>query len=170
MTNYKKLLWSFAFLPMLAACSSDEPLAGGNLGSDQEIDPRDGVYMTVNMSLSGDGAKTRSFTNGDNSSNDGTEVGSDKENNVGSVLIVLASPNNNEFIAYSYVSSNNLSSMTAGQEKIYKASAKFSKTSINSYYLGLPSIEDFLTRVAIYEDIGLGIHLDAGKTQIIAVD
>lgn len=142
MTNYKKLLWSFAFLPMLAACSSDEPLAGGNLGSDQEIDPRDGVYMTVNMSLSGDGAKTRSFTNGDNSSNDGTEVGSDKENNVGSVLIVLASPNNNEFIAYSYVSSNNLSSMTAGQEKIYKASAKFSKTSINSYYLGLPSIEE----------------------------
>ncbi|MDE5808255.1 MAG: hypothetical protein K2H76_09065, partial [Muribaculaceae bacterium] len=142
MTNYKKFLWSFAFLPILASCSADEPLSGGNLGSNVEINPEDGVYMTVNMSLAGDGAQTRSFTDGDNSSNDGTEVGTDKENNVGSVLIVLASPNDNDFIAYSYVSSNSLSSMTAGSEKIYKANAKFSKTSINSYYSGLAVTED----------------------------
>ncbi|MDE5869676.1 MAG: hypothetical protein K2H18_05540, partial [Muribaculaceae bacterium] len=121
MTNYKKFLWSVAFLPLLASCSADEPLTGGNLGSDSEINPEDGVYMTVNMSLSGDGVSTRSFTNGENSSNNGTEVGSEKENNVNSVLIVLASPNDNKFIAYSFVSSNNLSSMTAGSEKIYKA-------------------------------------------------
>lgn len=138
MTNYKKFLWSFAFLPLLASCSADEPLAGGNSGNDSETEPLEGVYMTVNMSLSGDGAKTRSFTNGENTSDGGTEVGSDAENNVNSVLIVLASPVENQFIAYSYVNSKSLSSMTAGSEKIYKANAKFSKTSINSYYSGLP--------------------------------
>lgn len=142
MTNYKKYLWSFAFLPMLAACSADEPLAGSNSGSDSGIRPEDGVYMTVNMSLAGDGAQTRSFTDGDNSSNNGSEVGTDKENNVNSVLIVLASPEGNKFIAYSYVNNSSLSSMTAGSEKIYKASAKFSKTSINSYYSALPSTGD----------------------------
>ena len=73
MTNYKKFLWSFAFLPLLASCSADEPLVGGNSGNDSETEPLEGVYMTVNMSLSGDGAKTRSFTNGENTSDGGTE-------------------------------------------------------------------------------------------------
>ncbi|MDE7413012.1 MAG: Mfa1 family fimbria major subunit [Muribaculaceae bacterium] len=137
MTNTKKLFWSFAFLPLLASCASDEPMLDGSL--DGDINTEDGVYMSVNMSLSGNGAATRSFTNGDNSSDGGSEVGSDKENNVSSVLIVLASPNDNKFISYSYVSSNSLSSMTAGSEKVYKAHAKFSKTAINSYYSGLAS-------------------------------
>lgn len=136
MTNYKKFLWSIAFLPFLASCTADDIMSDS--ASNDWINPEDGVYMTVNMSLDGNGGATRSFTDGDNSSNSGAEVGTDDENKVNSVLIVIASPNNNDLIAYSYVNSEKyLSSNTAGSQKIYKANAKFSKTSINSYYTSL---------------------------------
>ncbi|MDE6717558.1 MAG: Mfa1 family fimbria major subunit [Muribaculaceae bacterium] len=157
MTNYKKFLWSFVCLPILAACSADEPVSGSteNGGLDEE-----GVYMTVNLSLDGAGPETRSFTNGDGTSNNGTEVGTDDENKVNSVLIALASPTNNAFIAYSYVSSEKqLSSNTVGSQKIYKANAKFTKTAINSYYSGLNTTtgEDQRANVFVYCNPGTRI-------------
>ncbi len=133
MVTNKKLLWSLAALPILAACSSD-----GNLGgSPDPIQGVDGVYMTVTLDPSGR-LGTRSQTSGDNASNDGVEIGSDEENALKSVLIVIAD-RQNKFITSSVVPSadgkGTITSGTVGGNNVeYKTTARFEKTDIASYY------------------------------------
>lgn len=134
MVNYKKYLWALAALPMLVSCSSDDPMKGGDPNADAI---KDGVYMTVNFTADNG---TRSFTNGDSSSDGGTEIGSESENKVNKVLIVLADAVTNKYIACSLVESDtNLSSTSNGT--IYQANAKFEKTSLNTWYNSLNGTE-----------------------------
>lgn len=128
MVNYKKYLWTLAAITMLASCSSDDPMNGGGQSPDSVTD---GVFMKVNFT-SDNG--TRSFTNGDSSSDGGTEVGSDDENRVNRVLIVLADAVSNKYIGCSLVD-NTLTSTSNGT--VYQANAKFEKTTLNSWYNGL---------------------------------
>ncbi len=88
----KKKFWSNFFMGILAmgfiaGCSSDEWEEGGNTPNP---DLEDAVYMNVQVQLPVAGAGTRSETNTDGTSTDGTEVGKDYENAVHRILLVLA--------------------------------------------------------------------------------
>lgn len=151
MFNHKHLLWTLVALPLLAACSADDPGNGGGNGNDTTH--REGVYMTVNINPNG--KLTRSQTNGDNSSDGGTEVGSTLENRVKSVLVVLADPTTNGYIASSLIKasddpSNPLPDMTVDGEKVYQAHAKFSKTAMSAYYGLYPDATERSVSVFIY--------------------
>ena len=135
MANFKKILWTLAAIPLLTACSNDDfPEQGG---SDANYGEGEGVYMTVNFSpVNKD--NTRSYTDGDNSSNTGVETGTDEENNIKRVLLVLTNTNN-EFIAASTVENEKMG--ISADKTIYQATAKFEKTEIADYYGTLPSTQ-----------------------------
>lgn len=127
MKTYSKLLWALAALPLFASCSQDDVVS--------PVDPTDetaGVYMSFDLKFGGQ--DSRSYTDGDNSSNSGIEVGSEVENKVNTVLIVLANATNNNFVAYAVIPEEKLASLTADGTPVYRATGKFSKTSINDYY------------------------------------
>lgn len=127
-----RFLWTLMALPLLAACSHDDFVKSGT--NNGEIPAGEGVYMTVNFTPF---QNTRSYTDDANSSDGGTEVGTDVENKINKVLIVLASKTN-EFIASATVDNNNNSSLSAnGDGTIYQAKAKFAKTDISQYYTKL---------------------------------
>ena len=90
---------------LFAGCSNDT-LTGDD--SDGELNgSKDAVYMNVSVQLPAGGGIARSETNtpdnGDyGTSTDGTEEGKDYENNVGEVLLVLATTDD-KFIAHSIV-------------------------------------------------------------------
>ncbi|MDE7160378.1 MAG: Mfa1 family fimbria major subunit [Muribaculaceae bacterium] len=127
MKTYSKFLWGLAALPMLVSCSQDE--VSPDPGRE---DTGAGVYMSFDLSFSG--KNSRAFTQGDDSSSDGTEIGTDAENKVNEVLVVLSNPTNNGFVAYTLIPEEKLLSMTAGDQPLYRATGKFNKTVINDYY------------------------------------
>lgn len=100
-------LSALAMMAFATGCNDDlrpDINQGGNTGA--EDGP--GVYMGVNLSMPGGGGGTRSWTDGPDHSNDGVEVGSDVENNVNEVLLVLAKKDDYGFIAASTVPKNSL--------------------------------------------------------------
>ncbi|MDE6553107.1 MAG: Mfa1 family fimbria major subunit [Muribaculaceae bacterium] len=119
---------SAAALLFAGACSNDVIEPGSENGGNA-VNPEDGVYLAVNFDLPS--AKgTRSYTDGENSSNGGTEVGQDFENTVRTTYIVLAKTDNS-FIAAA--ANTTLTEMgTSGRS--YRSSAKFTKTELNDYY------------------------------------
>ncbi|MBD5369792.1 MAG: fimbria major subunit [Bacteroides sp.] len=136
MANFKKFFWTLAALPLLAACSTeDTPLSGSDL---ENTIGRDGVYMAVTLDPSGRGL-TRSTTDGDNSSSGGVEIGSDAENAVKTVLIVLADRQNKFIGAAAIPDADSKGTITAGSvggTPLYQTVAKFDKTVIADYYNG----------------------------------
>lgn len=77
--KYLSRLLAGALLVGLTACSSDEPAAPGTGGGANE--PTDPFYSTISFKMPG----ARSGV-----ANEGEEVGKDYENNVGSILVILA--------------------------------------------------------------------------------
>lgn len=127
----KKKFWSNFFMGILAmgliaGCSSDEWEEGGNTPNP---DLEDAVYMNVQVQLPVAGAGTRSETNTDGTSTDGTEVGKDYENEVKRVLLVLADKETNDLIALGLDSEDLVISNTT-----VKSNHKISKTTLASYY------------------------------------
>lgn len=132
-----KFLWTLMVLPLIAACSHDE-IVNSNPGKG-DIPEGEGVYMTVNFAPFNKG--TRSFTNGNNSSDGGVEVGTDAENQINKVLIVLATVSN-QYVASAMVDTG--SSLTASNNNTtYQAKAKFGKTDIKAYY-DLDEVKDYI--------------------------
>ena len=131
-----KFLWTLMALPLLAACSSDD-LVKTDSGK-TNIPEGEGFYMTVNFAPFNKG--TRSYTNGDNSSNGGVEVGSADENKVNKALIVLATEKN-EYIASGVAEGSQLAGTS--DKTNYQASAKIEKTKIKDYY-DLPSVKSWI--------------------------
>lgn len=126
--NFIYGLFAAAALVSAAACSNDSPIPGEGDGSSNE----DGVYMTVNFDLPTSTKGSRSYTDGDNSSNNGEEIGSDKENKVQDVVMVLAKKDYS-YIASAEIASNNITPVgTSGRS--YKSTTVFSKTQIFQYY------------------------------------
>ncbi len=97
MNKFSTMFLAFAASATMFSCSSDEPGAG-------VVTPSEGnIYATLTLSL----PQGRSATiDGDENSNSnaGFENGNDKENNVGSVLVVLASKTDDG--NYDYITSN----------------------------------------------------------------
>lgn len=78
---------SFFLVPLLAlamsSCSSDEPAVGGG----ETPDAQDGFYATVSFKLPTAGSRA--------TGSNGTEDGKDFENNIGSILVILAKQDKN---------------------------------------------------------------------------
>ena len=116
-----------ALLLSAGACSNDMLVQDPDK-VDAEA-PVDGVYLAVNFDLPS-AKETRSFTDGENSSNDGTEIGRDYENSVTSAFIVLTKTDNS-FIAAA--ESETLDPVgTTGRS--YRNTAKFTKTDLAQFY------------------------------------
>ena len=119
----------------LASCQSDEPLTDngeGNTG--KEYDSGESVFMSITLEMASP-AGSRSQTinpNPNPGSNDGEEVGTDKENNVSTAIIVLAETGTNNLIAAGTVA--NGGTLTATDPTAYKATAKITKTNLSNYY------------------------------------
>lgn len=142
----KKFLYAALSLLMLASCS-DDPLKGTNgQGGSNPEDNTPGVYIGVNFQMPGMGS-SRSTTDepvdDQSTSNDGTEIGQNYENNVNEVLLILARKSDYGFIGAAKVSediykhtSTNTDADSPGYRNIgsYHAIAKFSKSQIEEYY------------------------------------
>lgn len=143
MKHYSKWLYSAMALGMLASCSDD-------ITPEQPINPNEGegVYMHLNI-IPNIGNGTRSFTNGEDSSNDGTEPGTKVENNVNEVLLVLARKTIDgkyAFISDATIANNKLSPITSGTNKGYASTGKFSKAEIEAYYKSA----DFTQKICVF--------------------
>ena len=118
---------SAALLLLAGACSSDT-LEPGSKDGPNNVNPEDGVYLSVVFDFK-NGGGTRSYTSGENSSNSGTEVGSDIENNIQDVYIVLAKTDN------SFIACARKETVAVGTNGIsYRSTAKFTKTKLAEYY------------------------------------
>lgn len=114
---------------LLTGACSNEILDQGKGNDQKDIDPSEGVFMAVNFDLP-TAKETRSYTDDENSSNSGTEIGQEYENKVRNVAIVLTSYSN-EFIAYSL--SQTIDPVgTSGRS--YRTTNKFEKTALGIYY------------------------------------
>ncbi|MDE7411525.1 MAG: Mfa1 family fimbria major subunit [Paramuribaculum sp.] len=129
----KSLFVGLLSLAMFASCSDDVVVdnPGNPDGNGNTVADGSGVYMQVVVSMP---EGSRSFTSGPGSSTGGSEVGSDAENRVSSMLIVLAKQSNNEYIAHALVD-NSIVSINNG--KSYSAKGKISKSDLADYYAGL---------------------------------
>lgn len=145
MKKINKFFLGVASLMLMTACSDDLGIETGNQPDSNDPGAAEAsVFLGVNFQCPGMG-QSRSYTDGDNSSNDKTEVGSDIENNVNEVLVVLAAAEKNEakgieqygFIAASTVQKNSIYKHvegTHGNAGAYHAQAKISKQDLASYY------------------------------------
>ncbi len=126
MKFYKHCILGFAMAALLASCSDDK--GQGNEPVLPEVG--EAVYMglTVQMPTANGG---RSQTEEPGASNDGVEVGTDDENKVAEVAIVIAKKNDNSYIVSGLVTSD-LVSIPA--DNSYKTTAKLQKTNLNDYY------------------------------------
>lgn len=110
------------------ACSNDTLDAGSKNGPN-EAENGDGAYLAVTFDLPS-AKETRSYTDGPNSSNSGTEVGHEYENTVDDAFIVLATTDN-KFIA----ASRAMTLENVGATGIsYRSTAMFLKTDLGIFY------------------------------------
>lgn len=139
MNLFGKFLFGAASLAILAGCSDDFNPDSNSSGNADSNAPS--VYLGVNFQMPGMGS-TRSYTDGDNSSSNGTEVGTDIENNVNEVLLILARTDYG-FIGASTVLRDNIYKHQ-GQPNAgaYHAAAKFQKTELNTYYDDATNFKD----------------------------
>ena len=131
----KRFLFGAMAALALVGCSDDKlapdsPGHGHGTGNDDS----EGVYMNVNIKMPS-GAYGRSYTSGDNESNDGTEVGKDIENNVTNVFLVIADPKDYTFIAWGEIPASSITLNTSGTGNVqYSNLARISKDQIAEYY------------------------------------
>lgn len=138
MKKFFKFFLALAAVATMTACSDDfnkvspdDPNGGGTANDGP------GVYLGISFSMPGMGQTGRSFTSEENMSNSGTEVGSDVENNINEVMLVLARPDDYGFIAASTVPNNKIfmhGGTSENANATFHATAKITKTSLNQYY------------------------------------
>ncbi|MDE6768384.1 MAG: hypothetical protein K2J78_01520, partial [Muribaculaceae bacterium] len=131
MKHYSKWLLGALAAGLFVACSNDVINPEGGKTPNISDEEGDGVYMSVNIKMP-TGGGTRSYTDSINSSNSGTEVGKDYENNVNTVYLVLAKATDNTFIAWGEIPAADITPNTTGTQ--YNSKAKFSKSQLATYY------------------------------------
>lgn len=130
MRKFKFLSMAAIAAMMLGACSDDK-ISDGPDSPNGPVDNTEGVYMTVNIQMPSTGT-SRSFTDDENSSNDGIEIGKDYENNVSNIYLVLAKKDYT-FIDFAEVTTG-ITELNGPTNKTYTTTAKFTKTTIEEYY------------------------------------
>ena len=132
-------------LIIAGACSQDVLQPDDNGSKLPDIAEGDGVYMNVNIKMPGSGS-TRSYTDSINSSNNGTEVGKDYENNISNVFLVLAKSTpdtpatDNNFIAWGEITGSDVIKSTDGTQ--YTSTATISKSQLANYYASLDTADN----------------------------
>lgn len=121
-----KSFFASAVIAMLAACSSEELVSGGEGGTGQ--DNGEGAYIGLAIQMPGAG-DTRSTTTETGGSSEGVEVGKDKENYVNDILVVLATTDNGYIAHGKCISKTAFPSLNS-----YKSVAKVTKTKLKAYY------------------------------------
>lgn len=158
MKHYSKWLYSAMAVGMLASCSNDDIIDDNT----PVVNDGPGYYMNINVVANGQSG-TRSYTDGDNSSNDETEAGYAKENNVSSLYVVLAKPvavdetkniYNYEFIAASMLNNDKIVGKDEAKS-LYVTKSKFSREDIDAYYTaedgsGFRELTDEEATVAVF--------------------
>lgn len=115
----------------LAGCSDNK------MGNEEPEFPEgdgEGYYMSLDILMPDGKNGSRSTTDNNGNSSDGTEIGADIENNVTSALIVLANTDDNGFIAAGEVLGNRITAQTLNNAPGYKALARLQKTNLNEFY------------------------------------
>lgn len=131
MKIFKSAFFGLMAAMALAGCSSEI------LPDEPEINPgseEDGVYMSFDIFMPDGMGASRSETTEDGGSTGGIEVGSDNENAVGSMLIVLARQSDNGFIAAGEVQSNRITSLVVDGKPQYTGLTRVSLTNLNQFY------------------------------------
>lgn len=138
----KRLLFGALSALVLAGCSEDK-LGPDSPNNGNGTTDEDGVFMNVNIKMPTSGASGRSYTNGDNSSSGGEEVGQDYENNVTNVFLVLAHPKDYTFIAWGEIPASSINK-NQGTDKsvLYNSVARISKAQISEYYTTYKDVND----------------------------
>ncbi len=151
MKKFSKFFLGLASVALMASCSDDLGKEMGNQpGTDGEVSEiTDPVYLSVNFQMPSIGTGSRSFTDKNEVSNNGTEPGTDKENNVGEVLVILARPNDYGLIASAVVQSANITKNSSASP-IYRATTKFSKTTLSQYYSDKSVTDEQKGKVAVF--------------------
>ncbi|MDE7419634.1 MAG: Mfa1 family fimbria major subunit [Muribaculaceae bacterium] len=124
-----KSLLVMGALAMVACSNDDFSRKGSNSLSPGE--EAAGVYMALNIEMPS-GRGTRSQTNNDGTSTDGVEVGTNTENNVASVLIVLAKASDNSFIFAGEVPTSSI--VPNPSDNSYNTTVQFQKSDLVEYY------------------------------------
>lgn len=113
----------------MTACSNDDYSPSGN--NPLHGEEGSGVYMSLNIEMPS-GNSTRSQTTDLGNSTGGTEVGTNSENNVASVLIVIAKKSDNSFIFAGTVPTTSI--LPDPSTNSYNTTAKFEKSDLVDYY------------------------------------
>lgn len=127
MKHFSKWLSAAMAVGLLASCASENDMP--------EVKPENpdgpGYYVGINLISNG---QTRSYTDSLNSSNDGIEEGYNKENHIGSLLVVLAKSSDNSFIASSFINNDRI--LGTANPSQFVTTSKFSRADIDAYYAG----------------------------------
>ena len=132
MKNLKRIFYALFAAVLFVGCSDQLP--GPDEDGKLSGDDGEGVYMSLDIMLPAGSSAGRSETIEGGGSNAGVEVGSDAENTVTNALVILAQRNNHAFIAAGEVQANRLVQSVGATNPSYKATAKISKTNLNSFY------------------------------------
>lgn len=135
MINLKILFSGLVSVPLLllGSCSSDSNNAPEAGTPDSSLSSKGKVYMTVAVKYPSMRSSTDASGNTNSDANPDFEVGSDEENSVTSVLIVLTDDSNN-YVSHSIVDNASLASGVATMQ--YKAAFDL-KDLTNAYKAGL---------------------------------
>ena len=129
-------LTALLVVSMAVGCNRDEIENVDNGGN--VVNAKDNVYVSVSVQLPDGGPYTRSSTvepgDGNSASSDGTETGKDYENKISKMFIVLARKLDNGYITSSIIDNDKESLQTVPGSQTVQATAKFSKTTLASYY------------------------------------
>lgn len=149
MRKFKFLSMAAIAAMMLGACSDDKISDGPDSPNVPGTETQDGVYFTINIDLpNARGSRSQTVNPGENgsTSNDGVEIGKDRENTVQSAIIVLAEADEtvnagkNNFIAAAMVNEDGLN---AGENNTkYVVKSKFTKTQLSAFYSSIKTDED----------------------------
>lgn len=149
MRKFKFLSMAAIAAMMLGACSDDKISDGPDSPNGPGTETQDGVYFTINIDLPNSrGSRSQTVNPGENgsTSNDGVEIGKDRENTVESAIIVLAEADEtvnagiNNFIAAAMVNEDGLN---AGENNTkYVVKSKFTKTQLSAFYSSIKTDED----------------------------
>lgn len=136
MKHFSKLLVSAFAAFSMVACSEDLPEGGNNNFYPGSED--DKAYIQVDVKLpSAPGSRSETIPGGDGSQSDaGVEVGKDYENNVHTILLVLATPDGG-YVAHGLVgglgTNGNNNPSTAVKPNV-KATASISRSNLQAFY------------------------------------
>lgn len=152
MKHFSKLLVSAFAAFSMVACSEDLPEGGNNNFYPGSED--DKAYIQVDVKLpSALGSRSNTVEGGDGSqSNTGVEVGKDYENNVHTILLVLATPEG-KYVSHGVVgglSTNDNNNPSTAVKSNVTATASISRTDLNYLYENGALMQEYQEGINVY--------------------